>query len=101
MSLSFQAQLNKWGSEKTPFVFLIDFECQKPKCWSLNEPVDDFMYNFNGFTNIISKKQSENSSNATVEIKKYPIESNGKIDCYVVPLDNLNKNILTKTETVV
>lgn len=73
MSLSFQAQLNKWGSEKTPFVFLIDFECQKPKCWSLNEPVDDFKYNFNGFTNIISKKQSENSSNATVEIKKYPI----------------------------
>jgi hypothetical protein len=24
------------------------------------------------------------------ELKKYPIENNGKIDCYVVPLDKLN-----------
>lgn len=24
------------------------------------------------------------------EIQKYPIETNGKIDCYAVPLDKLN-----------
>ena len=73
MSLSVQAQLNKWGSEKTPFVFLIDFECQKPKCWSLKEPIDDFKYNFNGFTNIIPNKYFQDNVNSTIEIKKNPI----------------------------
>jgi para-aminobenzoate synthetase component 1 len=70
---SVQAQLNKWGIAKIPFVFLIDFECHKPMCWSLNEPIKDFEYNFNGFTNIISDKNSKNIFNKTVEIIKDPI----------------------------
>ena len=43
--------LNQWGKEKTPFVFLIDFECKKPQCWRLDENTTDFKYDFNGFTN--------------------------------------------------
>ena len=73
MALSVQAQLNKWGSEKTPFVFLIDFECQKPRCWSLHEPINDFKYNFNGFTNITPNSPSQDIVETTFEIKKNPI----------------------------
>ncbi len=73
MSHSVQEQLNKWGIEKTPFVFLIDFECHKPMCWSLNEPIKDFEYNFNGFTNIISNKPSKKIFDKTVELIKDPI----------------------------
>jgi hypothetical protein len=54
-----QAQLNKWGIQRTPFVFLIDFECHKPMCWSLKEPINDFEFNFNGFTNIIPNIDSK------------------------------------------
>ena len=54
-----QLQLNKWGFEKTPFVFLIDFECIKPLCWKLDEPILEFEFNFNGFTNMVPKKQSQ------------------------------------------
>ncbi len=53
MPLPVQAQLNQWGKEKTPFVFLIDFECLKPKCWKLTGSINDFAFNFQGFSNIM------------------------------------------------
>jgi para-aminobenzoate synthetase component 1 len=73
MSQSVQLQLTKWGIEKTPFVFLIDFECLKPLCWSLKEDISNFEFNFNGFTNIISNKHSKQLLEKTVEITKHPI----------------------------
>ncbi len=62
--------LNKWGKEKTAFIFLIDFECKKPLCWKLHDPANPFKINFQGFRNfepvkeIVIPKQS---------LKKYPI----------------------------
>jgi para-aminobenzoate synthetase component 1 len=44
-------QLNQWGKEGIPFVFLIDFECQKPLCWRMDERIDTFNFNFQGITN--------------------------------------------------
>lgn len=73
MSHSFQEQLNQWGIERTPFVFLIDFECLKPICWSLKEPIKDFEFNFNGYTNIIPNTHSKQIFNEIVEIIKDPI----------------------------
>ena len=51
MTLTIQEKLNQWGRSKTPFVFLIDFECQHPKCWSLLDPIEEFKFNFQGFSN--------------------------------------------------
>jgi para-aminobenzoate synthetase component 1 len=68
-----QLQLNKWGLEKTPFVFLIDFECIKPLCWRLDEPILDFEFNFNGFTNKISNKLPQHLFNNTNLFLKKPI----------------------------
>ena len=75
MLMSIQKQLNQWGSENHPFVFLIDFECLKPMCWSLKEPINHFEYNFNGFTNIV---KSEKEFDEAVHLIKTPIS----FDCY-------------------
>lgn len=48
--------LNKWGKEKIPFLFLIDFEQQKPMAWPLNQVPKNIFYNFNGKTNTLFKK---------------------------------------------
>lgn len=48
----FREQLNKWGKEGKPFVFLIDFEQKKPKAWLMSECPDTFKYNFDGITNV-------------------------------------------------
>jgi para-aminobenzoate synthetase component 1 len=73
MYLSVKAQLNQWGKEKTPFVFLIDFECLKPKCWKLSEPILDFKYNFQGFTNIFSDSNKTNKKIGSAITNKSPI----------------------------
>ena len=73
MSISIQQQLNQWGFEKHPFVFLIDFECLKPMCWSLKEPIINFEYDFNGFTNIVKRNNLKKEFDKTVQFIKHPI----------------------------
>ena len=35
---------------------MIDFECQHPKCWSLLDPIEEFKFNFQGFSNFEKRK---------------------------------------------
>ena len=49
--MTVKEQLNSWGSQKTPFVFLIDFENQKPLAWKAEDCPDSFKYYFQGHTN--------------------------------------------------
>jgi len=60
--------LNQWGKEKTPFVFLIDFECKKPLYWRLDENTVDFKYDFNGFTNA----EKLPNKNKKLQFERYP-----------------------------
>jgi para-aminobenzoate synthetase component I len=48
----FTNQLNEWGKERTPFLFIVDFELEKPLTFLLSE-VDDtkLKFDFNGFAN--------------------------------------------------
>lgn len=63
--------LNSWGKTKTPFVFLIDFECKKPRYWKLNEPIEDFKFKFPGFTNV--ETENSNIHNKELTFYKQPI----------------------------
>jgi len=66
----FIAQLNEWGQERVPFLFLIDFELEKPKVWRLAEVnPDEILYSFNGFSNVPTNTQI----NGGVRIKSFPI----------------------------
>ncbi|WP_149241971.1 aminodeoxychorismate synthase component I [Dyadobacter sp. 32] len=51
----FVAQLNSWGKQKIPFVFLVDYAGLKPLAWTVDE-VDDreVLFDFKGFTNCVS-----------------------------------------------
>ncbi|MCW1952607.1 MAG: aminodeoxychorismate synthase component I [Flavobacteriia bacterium] len=49
--MSIQSQLNLWGSQGVPFVFLIDFENKKPRAWTLEDCPDSFKYDFQGLRN--------------------------------------------------
>ena len=44
--MDFVEQLNQWGHEKKPFVFLIDFEQKKPLAWLVDECPDHFQFKF-------------------------------------------------------
>src|SRR5689334_3433320 len=49
---TFRTKLNSWGRSRTPFLFAVDFEMQKPLAWPVGE-VDgsEVWYDFNGATN--------------------------------------------------
>lgn len=53
ITIEFIQQLNAWGTQKIPFLFMVDFEMQKPLAWKLSE-VDpsEIKYNIHGFTNV-------------------------------------------------
>lgn len=44
--MDFVEQLNQWGHEKKPFVFLIDFEQKKPLAWLVDDCPDWFQFKF-------------------------------------------------------
>lgn len=45
-------QINAFGAAGTPFVFLVDYEMQAPKVWTLDEiDLTEIGYDFNGVTN--------------------------------------------------
>ena len=63
--------LNKWGREKTPFIFLIDFECKKPLCWKLDDPSAPIKINFQGLKNYMGG--SALNSRSSFNLIKHPI----------------------------
>jgi para-aminobenzoate synthetase component I len=53
MSLEdFKNKLNDWGKNQTPFLFIIDFEMERPLAWPLDEVNnEEVLFDINGFTN--------------------------------------------------
>lgn len=43
--------LNDLGRERKAFIFLIDYEMQKPLYWLLDDAQEEFLYDFNGISN--------------------------------------------------
>lgn len=72
MLTEFTRQLNEWGKTGTPFLFLIDFELQKPLAFSL-DAIDPTLlrFNLNGFTN----NEVTFHSKDRIEIQSSPISA--------------------------
>lgn len=65
----FKEELNAWGRERVPFLFIIDFELEKPLVWKLDEiQKDEIRFNINGFTN-----HSDENSTGSISINSFPI----------------------------
>lgn len=79
--------LNKWGREKTPFIFLIDFESKKPLCWKLDDQTSPFKINFQGTKNYIDRSNFVGESN--INLIKHPIS----IETYRSKFDEVMANL--------
>jgi len=42
-------KMNEWGEQSRPFVFLVDFECKKPRIWEFEDALDEIRIQFPGF----------------------------------------------------
>src|SRR5688572_428935 len=71
MSLpEFIQQLNVWGAQKTPFLFLVDFEMQKPLAFRLLDiDPENLLYDFNGVTNATDTPAADKD----ITLVKHPI----------------------------
>lgn len=82
--------MNQWGKEHTPFVFLLDFELNKPMCWKWSDSENIFQFNFDGVTN--QKKantQNNNIRSSDFEFNKAPIS----FEAYKIKFDQIKKEI--------
>lgn len=79
--MDFVEQLNAWGAQKKPFLFLIDFEQKKPLAWLADECPDNFQYKFNlsgyssaPFKGPLEKSNPENLIKTPISFKDYTLK---------------------------
>lgn len=66
---AFKEQLNRWGHERVPFLFVIDFEMEKPLVWKLSDiPASEIRFDVNGFSNCSERAVAE-----TIDLYASPI----------------------------
>lgn len=65
--MDFVEQLNQWGHEKRPFVFLIDFERKKPLAWLADQCPDHFQFKF---TKASSLEKSDTTLTETDQVSE-------------------------------
>lgn len=94
--------MNEWGQQQVPFLFMVDFEMQKPQIFRLDS-LDNNRYQFtiNGFTNTVS---SAGKNKLAVNIERSPIsfeDYKEKFDLVLHHLfygDSFLTNLTVKTE---
>jgi para-aminobenzoate synthetase component 1 len=65
----FVDQINAWGRQSVPFLFLVDFELEQPQAWRADQvDADQMLYSLNSFSNTSARKSERNE----VQLKKYP-----------------------------
>jgi len=67
---AFREQMNKLGQAKVPFLFVVDFEMQKPILLPLADvDPERILFDINGFTNA----EKRNVDTANLRIEKFPV----------------------------
>jgi para-aminobenzoate synthetase component 1 len=74
MSLAdFKQQLNEWGRDEVPFLFVVDFEMEQPQVWRLDElDSNSVLFNFNGVGNGVASQKNTGIPTLTVNPISYP-----------------------------
>ena len=108
--MDFVEQLNQWGHDKKPFVFLIDFEQKKPLAWLVDDCPDSFQFKFTKASSLnktitnstqtdhfFSETNDLGFTNSNVNLKsadfltKHPIEITAYQNKYNQVMDALQK----------
>lgn len=82
-------KLNQLGRDNIPFVFLIDFECRKPLCWTMQDAHEAFLFKFPKVHNIKSSSTETVGNTNIPKLKKYPKTPNE----YATQFDAVKKEI--------
>ncbi len=97
----FKMQMNRWGQDKVPFLFMVDFEMENPQIIRLTDiDQNKILFDINGFTNANSLPENSES----ISIKKLPInfsEFQSKFDVVFRHLeygDSFLTNLTIRTE---
>jgi para-aminobenzoate synthetase component 1 len=68
---TFVQQLNDWGGRRIPFVFIIDFQGQKPLAWTTDELDNQkIAFDLNGFSNAASTPDTQPPQ---IRFNKFPV----------------------------
>ena len=97
--VDFKNQLNEWGRDKVPFLFIIDFECERPRVWRLDDIGSNVLYYFNGLTNG-KKKNIPEATDLNVTPVRFD-EFKQKFDCVLLHLtrgDSFLTNLTFKSQ---
>lgn len=79
-------EMNRFGKERIPFIFIIDFEMGSPILFQLKSPYpDNILFNINGFSNYTSPQLSSRK----IFFRKNPIS----IDDYSFAFNEVIRNI--------
>lgn len=82
------ALMNKWGSKRIPFIFIIDFEMVAIQLYRTDSPLPpNVLYDFRGNTNLLLKSDIRRS----FTFLKYPM----KFDDYRTAFEKVRKEIST------
>jgi para-aminobenzoate synthetase component 1 len=66
----FELKLNEWGRDQVPFLFLVDFELEKPMAWRMEDMPGEILFSIN------DKGFQKEKTEVRPELKKYPISIN-------------------------
>ncbi|HBH84858.1 MAG: aminodeoxychorismate synthase component I [Bacteroidetes bacterium GWA2_40_15] len=84
--MSIKEQMNSWGEAGIPFLFIIDFELNKPLIFKLDEiDKNKILYSINGFTNSGTKTKIHKQ----ITLAKHP----EKFEDYLVKLNRIQEEI--------
>jgi para-aminobenzoate synthetase component I len=75
----FKLALNNWGQQRVPFLFIVDFEMEKPLAWKLSDvQSNELLFDINGFTNatiFVSDKHNQDfffaADRSLLSLEKY------------------------------
>ncbi len=68
--VDFERNLNEWGRRQVPFLFLIDFEMEKPRAWRLDEVnSDEILFSLNGYSNA----REGNTVSKQIQMDLFPV----------------------------
>lgn len=69
----FASEMDLLGAQQIPFVFIIDYEQQKPLLWKLKDIPEGIRFNMNGFTNDAAIRNSHGDL-TDFYFRKYPVD---------------------------
>ncbi|MBS1488959.1 MAG: aminodeoxychorismate synthase component I [Bacteroidetes bacterium] len=69
----FELTLNDWGRKQIPFLFLVDFEMERPCAWPLNQVPGEILFSMNGISNVTGTPRSPLTE---IKLNPQPISPN-------------------------